>query len=194
MYINTNFNNQIAKTTFGAKQNVSNPYEPKEKDSFSIGTKYLLPSTLLILGIAGVCMVAKGRMKGKIKPELPSGAQKNSNPFDGIEDIKFDEKELTLEAFKKEGKFNKGKALINGKDYTGTITTTCPSDGSKVVMEYFYGDLHKSTKIAKDGTNVFSKEYFYLDNEEKLSHCLIEKNGKEEMINFIEKRANAKKQ
>lgn len=192
MHINTNYINQNFRTQFRAHYDVSNPNEHKEKEGLSIGAKYLLGLSLATLAIAGVCLVKKGSLKNKINPdEIPT--PKDPFPYlDDIPELNFDDKNMTLAAFKKEGKFNKGKALLNGKDYTGSITYTCPTDGSNVVMEYFYGDLQKSTKTAKDGTNIFNKEYFYLDDEEKLSHCIITKNGKDEIINLTEKRAKAK--
>ena len=91
--------------------------------------------------------------KGK-KTSLPS-TEESSN----ISQIK----EFSLVDFKKNGKFVKGKALLNdGTNFSGEIINT-KKDGTKIIMEYENGVIKQSTKFKGEKVE-WVKEY-KLDNE-----------------------------
>ncbi|MBR5303822.1 MAG: hypothetical protein IKU37_03240 [Candidatus Gastranaerophilales bacterium] len=77
-------------------------------------------------------------------------------------------KELSIEEFKKLGKFDKGQALVKGKPYTGTIEVA--NKEGKFALEYIDGKLTKSTKFSEvdlDGSKVKNAltSKTYLDGE-----------------------------
>ena len=195
--ISQNFNRPIANPQFRASQNVSKPIEAEEKQGMSPTAKWAIGIGLTALASYGIYYaLTKGRVKS------PKPTPKPENPVPEI-------KEMAIDAFKRDGRFEKGKAILKAKngaytiDYTGNITST-GKDGSKVVMEYVDGVLQKSTKTAKDGTKIFDKTYSYnkfngekpiiskitnlIDNKEILSrnfdsyHNTIETNIGEKVI------------
>ena len=149
--INQNFNRPIVSPQFRASQNASKPVEAEEKQGLSTTAKWAIGLGLTALASYGIYAFTKGRVKAP-KP--------TPNPENPIPEIK----EMAIDAFKKDGRFEKGKAILKAKNgsytigYTGNITST-GKDGSKVVMEYVDGVLQKSTKTAKDGTKIFDKAY-----------------------------------
>ncbi len=83
--------------------------------------------------------------------------------------------ELTLDAFKKKGGFNKGEAKYKGKKYTGTIKHAT-ENGAEYTLEYKDGRIVKSTisKVNEHRTalnfaerNVIEKTYAYADDGTK---------------------------
>ena len=157
--INQNFNRPIVSPQFRASQNVSKPAKAEEKQGMSTTAKWATGLGLIALASYGIYAFTKGRVKGVTpKPENP-------NPENPIPEIK----EMAIDAFKKDGRFEKGKAILKAKNgsytigYTGNITST-GKDGSKVVMEYVDGVLQKSTKTAKDGTKIFDKAYTWAED------------------------------
>ena len=69
---------------------------------------------------------------------------------------------LSVEDFKKVGKFDKGKALIGDKGYTGEIFT---KDGTKILYEN--GLLKSAENHKKSLAENFRKTYSYLENGDK---------------------------
>lgn len=79
--------------------------------------------------------------------------------------------ELSLENFKKIGKFDKGTAKVKGKPFSGTITTAKGKE--KFVLEYNNGILNKSTKYEENGLKAVWSKIYSNDNGTKT----IEKYG-----------------
>ena len=186
MNIGTNFNKAITSPQFRAKQGVSKPVETENKKGLSKGAKWAIGTGLAILGTYGVYLATRGKVKPKANPKPTPPTTGQNNPIQEI-------KEFALDVFKKEGKFNQGKAILaDGTKYTGNIISEC-KDGSKVVMEYVDGVLQKSTKTAKDGTKVFDKTYTWADDGLIKE---IKKNGEtildENKLIEIYKKANTK--
>lgn len=182
-----NFNKAIASPQFRANENVTKPTELDDKKGLSKGAKWAIGTGLAILGTYGIYLATKGKVKPKTNPKPTPATTGQNNPIQEI-------KEFALDVFKKEGKFDKGKAILSdGTKYTGNITAECKTDGSKVVMEYVDGVLQKSTKTAKDGTKVFDKTYTYADDGLIKE---IKKNGEtildENKLIEIYKKANTK--
>ena len=168
--INQNFNRPIVSPQFRASQNVSKPAKAEEKQGMSTTAKWAIGIGLTALASYGIYYaLTKGRVKS------PKPTPKPENPAPEI-------KEMAIDAFKREGRFENGKAILKDKngaytiDYTGNITST-GKDGSKVVMEYVDGILQKSTKTAKDGTNVFDKTYSYIYDGRVPYLSGVKKNG-----------------
>lgn len=152
-----NFNKAIASPQFRANENVTKPTELDEKKGLSKGAKWAIGTGLAILGTYGIYLATKGKVKPKANPKPTPATTGQNNPIQEI-------KEFALDVFKKEGKFNQGKAILaDGTKYTGNIISEC-KDGSKVVMEYVDGVLQKSTKTAKDGTKIFDKAYTWAED------------------------------
>ena len=184
--INQNFNRSIVSPQFRASQNVSKPTKAEEKQGMSTTAKWAIVLGLTALASYGIYAFTKCRVKGVTpKPE---------NPIPEI-------KEMTIDVFKKDGRFEKGKAILKAKNgsytigYTGNITST-GKDGSKVVMEYVDGVLQKSTKTAKDGTKIFDKTYSYIYDGKVPYLNGVKKNGEtildENKLIEIYKQANTK--
>lgn len=97
---------------------------------------------LAALATAGIYFIFKGK-----------GSEK------AVENLK----NMTMETFKKEGKFVKGKALTAaGENYTGAISQKL-QDGKSLVREYTDGKLVKVTK--KNGEEVLSTKAYAYDND-----------------------------
>ena len=177
--INQNFNRPIVSPQFRASQNVSKPVEAEEKQGLSTTAKWAIGLGLTALASYGIYAFTKGCVKG---------AKPTPNPENPIPEIK----EMAIEAFKKTGKFNQGKAILaDGTKYTGNITST-GEDGSKVIMEYVDGVLQKSTKTAKDGTKVFEKIYEVNKKNERVVRII--KNKSTEIVNITERKNIIKEQ
>lgn len=80
---------------------------------------------------------------------------------------------VKIDDFKKNGKFVKGKALLNdGTAFSGKITNV-KNDGTNIVMEYKDGIIQKSTKL--NGENiVWQKNYKNFGND---FYRIFDKNG-----------------
>ena len=155
-----NFNKTITSPQFRANENVTKPIELDEKKGLSSGAKWAIGTGLAILGTYGIYLATRGKVKPKANPK-PTPTPPTTGQNNPVQEIK----NFALDVFKKEGKFDKGRAILSdGTKYTGNITAECKTDGSKVVMEYVDGVLQKSTKTAKDGTKVFDKTYTYADD------------------------------
>ena len=152
MHINTHQSNQLVSTpqqnlnvqnlpnivNFKASEQIQ---AKSQKEGLSTGAKWAIGLGLTALASYGIYYaLTKGRVKA------PKPTPKPENPIPEI-------KEMAIDAFKRDGRFENGKAILKDKnsayiiDYTGNITST-GKDGSKVVMEYVDGILQKSTKTA----------------------------------------------
>lgn len=149
--INQNFNKSIISPKFRASQNVTKPVEAEDKKALSSSAKWAIGIGLTALASYGIYYALT---RGRVKTPTPSPTPTPSNPIEEI-------KGMAIDIFKKDGRFENGKAILaDGTKYTGNIIST-GKDGSKVVMEYVDGILQKSTKTAKDGTKIFDKAYRY---------------------------------
>lgn len=101
--------------------------------------------------------------------------------------------ELTMDNFKKIGNFEKGKAFVKGKPYTGIIDVV--NKNGKFQMEYVDGVLKSSTKLEKMSesfTELFKKmgltgeEYKYVPKARKIY-------SKQDGVKTIEKQVSALK-
>lgn len=118
------------------------------KDKIAIG--------LGALAAAGIAAVAISRGK-KVSPELK---------INGFKEIP---SELSIDDFKKIGKFDKGMATVNGKPFSGVINVTNKKD--KYALEYADGtlkssthskltDISKKTYSVEDSAHVVEEEVF----------------------------------
>lgn len=141
------------------KQNTSSAQVSMPEESHTT-RNVLIGAGLTALAAAGIYIMTRGKGKTKSDPVKPQETQKL--------------KELALDAFKRDGKFEKGKAVLNnGENYSGTIITKNEklsykdgilqssinkSGDKKILKEYSYDNAGNLIKITKDGKNIFNKK------------------------------------
>ncbi len=134
----------------------TSPNEKKDIKEFIKDNKGKIALGLGALAAAGVAAVAISRGK-KVSPELK---------INGFKEIP---SELSIDDFKKIGKFDKGMATVNGKPFSGVINVTNKKD--KYALEYADGtlkssthskltDISKKTYSVEDSAHVVEEEVF----------------------------------
>lgn len=168
------FNMPISKpTSINSNTNQINQCS-KDGKGISTGVKVAIATSLVALASYGIYAVTRGKVKPKTAPITGNNTS--------VQKIK----ELSVNAFKEIGRFNKGRAVLaDGTNYTGKIVSE-PKDGSKFVMEYLDGVLQKSTKI-KGSETVFEKTYKYSD---ELGLVNVIKNKSSVLKKFVDEAGN----
>lgn len=157
---------------FKGAQEVSattSPNEKKDIKEFIKDNKGKIALGLGALAAAGVAAVAISRGK-KVSPELK---------INGFKEIP---SELSIDDFKKIGKFDKGMATVNGKPFSGVINVTNKKD--KYALEYADGTLKSSThsKLTDIPAVISKKTYSVEDSahvveEEVFKRTLLKEPG-----------------
>ncbi len=166
--------------------------QSEKKEASAIDKKKVV---LALAGLAAVATIVAGVkiVKGKAsaddaKKVVTSGIEKGkkvvaSGVEEGIEEGKeviAKTKGLTVDEFKKVGKFEKGKAFIDGKPYTGNLTTV-NKKGETIDMYYRDGKIRHAWGRELPNGDRASKTYTYNKNghlEEIQIHDRININGK----------------
>jgi len=112
------------KTSAPQRDNVAFAARAEEKSN---GSKALLYTALTALAATGVYIATRGKKTIPVKPVKPNIPENLSH--------------LDMDLFKQFGKFEKGKAIFNGKDFSGMIFT---KNGCK--LTYHNGLLQKSER------------------------------------------------
>lgn len=147
--LSVRYNPNLVQNKVAFKATVPNavqnpPTEQREK--MSSGIKLGIGLGLTAIATIGIYIATKG----KAKPETKT-IEQPPRPLAKL-------KEMTIQKFKENGKFQKGQAILNdGSNYTGKITTQT-KDGKNIIIEYKNGGLQKSSKIDRENI-IWSKDY-----------------------------------
>lgn len=137
---------QVKPTTVATTNTNTENKADKPKISKDTAVKVAVGAGLAALAAGGIYIATRGKGGGKQLGESANAL-----------------KEMTVDAFKKDGKFVKGKALTaSGENYSGKLTKEL-KDGSTLTREYKDGLLQSATKT-KDGNVLSSKSYSYNEN------------------------------
>lgn len=140
-------------------RNINSAKIPVQKESDTT-RKVLIGTGLAALAAAGIYIATRGKSKPKSDIVITESQQQL--------------KELALDAFKLDGKFEKGKAVLNnGENFSGTIITknkklsykdgilqssVDKSGDIKTLKQYFYDNNGSINKIIKDNNCLFKKK------------------------------------
>lgn len=159
-------------------RNINSAKIPVQKESDTTRT-VLIGTGLAALAAAGIYIATRG--KSRPKSDIVITTQESKQQL----------KELTLDAFKLDGKFEKGKAVLNnGENFSGTIIT------KNKKLEYKDGILQSS--VDKSGDKKTLKQYFYDNNGSinkiiKDNNCLFKKKTDGDIMTIVTENRSVQK-
>lgn len=157
-------------------RNINSAKIPVQKESDTT-RNVLIGTGLAALATAGIYIATRGKSKPKSNIVITESQQQL--------------KELALDAFKLDGKFEKGKAVLNnGENFSGTIIT------KNKKLEYKDGILQSS--VDKSGDKKTLKQYFYDNNGNinkiiKDNNCLFKKKTDGDIMTIVTENRSVQK-